>query len=75
MKLTDKRHVLKRIAVARDRVRAEIANNAAHGGKFAAGLASEGYAGGYLAALDDVEAALRHGHPTDHRGYWRDQSV
>ncbi|MFP1645671.1 hypothetical protein [Pontitalea aquivivens] len=75
MKLTDKRHVLKRIAAARDRVQAEIAGNAARGGKFAGGLANEGYAGGYLAALDDVEAALRHGYPTDHRGYWRDQST
>ncbi|CAN7605000.1 hypothetical protein [Bosea sp. LjRoot237] len=37
----------------------------------AAGLSSEGFAGGYLAALYDVEAALSHGFPSDHRGYWR----
>jgi hypothetical protein len=28
-------------------------------------------AGGYLDALRDVDAALRHGCPSDHRGYWR----
>lgn len=72
MKLTDKRHVLKRIDAARQQVLAEISRNASQGGKFAAGLANEGFAGGYLAALDDVEAALRHGYPNDRRGYWRD---
>lgn len=71
MKTTDKRHVLKRIEAARKRVADEIAVNASKG-MFGAGLATEGFAGGYLAALDDVEAALRHGFPTDARGYWRD---
>lgn len=71
MKATDKRHVLKRIEAARKRVSDEITANAS-GGKYGAGLATEGFAGGYLAALDDVEAALRHGFPTDARGYWRD---
>lgn len=72
MKPTDKRHVLKRIETARQRVLAEIAVNA-RGGKYGAGLSMEGFAGGYLSALDDVEGALRHGHPTDPRGYWRDK--
>lgn len=70
MKLTDKRAVLKRIAAARERVSNEITVNA-KGGKYGAGLANEGFAGGYLAALDDVEAALLHGYPTDPRGYWK----
>lgn len=71
MKSTDKRQVLKRIAAAQKRVSAEIAANAKHG-MFAAGLSNEGFAGGYLAALNDVEAALRHGYPNDARGYWRE---
>jgi hypothetical protein len=70
MKLTDKRQVIKRIAAVRKVVAAEIAANAA-GGSFAAGLSTEGFAGGYLAALDDIDAALEHGYPSDHRGYWR----
>lgn len=69
MKITDKRHVLKRIEAARKKVIAEIAANA-QGGKYAAGLSTEGFAGGYLAALNDVEAALRHGYPNDTRRYW-----
>jgi hypothetical protein len=68
---TDKRTVLKRIALARSRVMVEISGNRNGGDKFAAGLASEGWAGGYLQALDDVDAALRHGFPSDPRGYWK----
>ena len=40
--------------------------------KFARGLSSEGYAGGYMQALDDIDGALTHGCPSDHRGYWRE---
>lgn len=40
-------------------------------GKYAV-VASEGWAGGYRAALEDVEAALRHGYPADSWGFWRD---
>lgn len=72
MNPTDKRHVLKRIDAARKRVQAEISGNASDGGKFARGLANEGFAGGYLAALDDVEAALRHGYPSARPNYWSD---
>ena len=70
MKLTDKRVVLKRMAAVRKVVTEEIKGNASSGGKYARGLSSEGFAGGYLQALDDVEGALRHGYPSDHRGYW-----
>ncbi len=72
MKLTDKRRVLRRIEEVRKLVSAEIASNRGDGSsKFAKGLAMEGFAGGYLQALDDIDAALRHGYPSDHRGYWR----
>lgn len=71
MKITDKRHVLKRIDLVREVVSAEISANASSGGLYARGMSMEGFAGGYLACLDDVEGALRHGDPSDHRGYWR----
>ena len=66
---TDKRSVLRLLPKVREQVLREIRCNAAGGG-FAAGLSSEGYAGGYAEALSDVEAALTHGHPSDQRGYW-----
>ena len=40
------------------KVRREIKHLASHG-KYGAGQSTEGYAGGYVAALHDVEAALR----------------
>ncbi len=70
MKRTDKRNVLRRMARVREVVSASIAANR-EGGKYARGLASEGFDGGYLQALDDIEGALRHGYPSDHRGYWK----
>jgi hypothetical protein len=43
-----------------------------HDGSFyARGVSTEGFAGGYLQALDDIEGALTHGSPSDNRGYWR----
>jgi len=60
---------MKRLALARKRVNAEISGNAS-GGKIASGLSVEGYAGGYRQALDDVDAMLRHGYPSDPRRYW-----
>ena len=35
-------------------------------------MASEGYAGGYWDALNDIEALLIHGHPTDKWGFIRE---
>lgn len=66
-----KRALLARISGARTAASAEIAGSASRGGKFARGLASEGFVGGYLAALDDIEALLRHGYPQDARGFWK----
>lgn len=68
MPSTDRRRVLKLMAEIHAILREEMAG---HGdNKFARGLSNEGFAGGYQAALHDVEAALTHGHPSDHRGYW-----
>lgn len=70
-KLTDKQTVLRRIAAVREIVQAEITGSGKGGDLYARGLATEGFAGGYLQALDDVDGALSHGYPSDHRGYWR----
>jgi hypothetical protein len=45
------------ISAAMKAAREEISNLAA-GGRFAAGMANEGYAGGYLDALNHVQLAL-----------------
>lgn len=75
MRKTDKRAVLARMKKIRAVVQAEITDNASSGGLYARGLASEGFAGGYLMALDDIDGALVHGYPSDHRGYWRTAEV
>lgn len=61
---------LKRLDMALKRVNAEIRGNGESGDTYARGLANEGYAGGYAAALRDIEAMLTHGHPSDTRCYW-----
>ena len=67
---TDKRTVLQRMKVVREVVMNEMRGNGE--GKFGRGLSSEGFAGGYLQALDDIDGALTHGTLSDHRGYWRE---
>jgi hypothetical protein len=52
-------------------VKKEISNNAAGGSMYARGLANEGYAEGYAAALSDV-LLLAHGSVPTTRGYWQD---
>lgn len=69
--MMDKRTFLQRLSGARRAVAKEIEGNGASGNKYARGLASEGYAGGYRDALNDCDAVLRHGNPRDDRGYWR----
>ena len=61
--------ILRDLKRAEDSVAAEISANARYGGRFAAGLSAEGFAGGYQAALRDVAATLRGVPPTDSR-YW-----
>jgi hypothetical protein len=69
----DKKTVLRRIKLVRAVVAEEVSGHSARSddGGFSSGLASEGFSGGYLQALDDVAGALEHGYPSDHRGYWR----
>jgi hypothetical protein len=61
---------MRRLELAHARVQKEIFGNA-QGGKYAAGISSEGYAGGYQQCLMDVQAVLTHGYPSDPRGYWK----
>ena len=62
--------IKRKLSKASKRVAKEISNNAAHG-KFGAGLANEGYAGGFQQALQDVLQLLNGTEPSDNRGYWR----
>jgi predicted alpha/beta-hydrolase family hydrolase len=65
-----KKEFIKRLDRALERVHADISGHAS-GGRVASGLSSEGFAGGYAEALRDVDALLRHGYPSDSRGYWK----
>ena len=71
----NKRDFLKRLDKALAKVNADISANSQGGGMFARGLANEGFAGGYAEALRDVDAVLRHGHPSDRRRYWREEKT
>lgn len=68
MKVTDKRYIIKMMAEVRKVVQEEMSGGG--DGLYARGLSTEGFAGGYAQALDDIDAALCHGSPSDHRGYW-----
>lgn len=59
------------IRAAQKRALREVAGHASRGGKYAHGLSSEGYAGGYADALADVLLALRGVKPST-RDYWED---
>lgn len=65
---------LKRIRKARDSVAATI-RGLRSGSHAAAGMANEGYAGGYYQALIDVEAVLC-GYPVSEKDsrWWRDNA-
>lgn len=65
------RDFLKRLDAARERVSRETTGNARRGSMFARGLANEGYAGGYAAALRDLDSVLRDLPPADSRGQRR----
>jgi hypothetical protein len=54
------------IRAALDIINAEISGNAS-GGKFARGLAAEGYAGGYRDALHDIQQLLNDVEPSNSR--------
>lgn len=61
--------LLKRIDVALRATTREMALQG-RGGKYAAGLSSEGYAGGFFQALSDVQLLLNDVEPNDDRHYW-----
>lgn len=61
--------IKRRIEAARKRVKREISANANSGGKYAAALAAEGYAGGYLDCLNDIDLLLNGVEPR-RRDYW-----
>lgn len=61
-----------RIRLALDRVQKSIRISAEEGGKWARGLSSEGYAGGYAQALMDVELVLNNVKPNARSEYWQD---
>lgn len=65
------RDLKRRLPAAKLAVEREIRENASSGGLYARGLAGEGYAGGYLDALRDVQAILYDCPPADSRRYWR----
>ena len=62
----------KRIAGAEKAAMAEIAGNADRGSLYARGLANEGWAGGYLQALRDVQLVMNGVEPNSRYGRaWR----
>jgi hypothetical protein len=58
----------KQIRAVLKKVSLEIAANS-HGGKYSAGLASEGYTGGYRDALNDVLLLMNRVKPS-RRNWW-----
>lgn len=62
---------IRAIQKALSRVQAEVAGHASRGG-LAGGLASEGFFGGYAAALQDVLLLLRNCRPCVRREFWID---
>ncbi len=63
------RELIRRIDSARRAVNREIAVNESQS-LVGGGLAGEGYAGGFLQALDDIDLLSRDVEPNNRRGYW-----
>lgn len=64
------RGIKRHLSAARKRVEEEIRANTDQNSLYSRGLASEGYAGGYLAALDDIALVLNGVRPNSR--YWED---
>ena len=63
--------IMRKLRRVEANVNKSIAASARSGGMYAAGLAGEGYAGGYRDAISDVMLALRGVNPNDRgRGWW-----
>lgn len=67
-----KRKLIGMINRVADRVNADIAAYSEGGGKYRRGLAREGYLGGYLQALRDVDLASSGARPNTRR-FWDDE--
>jgi len=65
-----KRELEKRIRMASKCVYGDIAGFASRGGKFAGGLAAEGYNGGYRDALQDVLLVMNDVSPCIKPRFW-----
>jgi len=63
--------ILRKLHKVEHAVSAEISGHAKRGGLYAGGLASEGYVGGYRAAISDVMLALRGCRPCNRPEYWK----
>lgn len=67
------RGIVRLVIRVRRRIQSEMHEETDHQSMFSRGLASEGYAGGYRDALDDVLLALN-GVTPDRRGWWKERS-
>lgn len=63
--------IVRKVDIAIVNVSKVIKGDASRGGRFSAGLASEGYNGGYRDALNDVLLALN-GVTPDRNGWWEE---
>ncbi len=64
--------IKRQLNIARKNVEKEISDYHDSANVYGRGLASEGYNGGYLDALSDVELALNGVEPS-RRGWWREE--
>ncbi len=63
--------IKRKIDIAYKNVSKEIRGYAQRGGRYAGALSTEGYNGGYRAALDDVILALN-GNKPSRNGWWEE---
>jgi hypothetical protein len=61
--------IKRKLRIVSKRVSDEIARQMDRSNKFSVGMAHEGYQGGYLQAIQDVQLALEGVHPAT-RGWW-----
>ena len=59
------------VALAADRVRDKIAANTNQNSLYSRGLASEGFLGGYAAALSDVQSVMQKLPPSRRPEFWK----
>lgn len=69
------REVTKRMDRAIKKVMQAITGSTDRNDKFSRGLSGEGYDGGYLAALSDVQLVMNGARPCVRPNYWEDDDV